>query len=226
MSYVTPLEYFISYCVLPSSQPQSNLFQTKYLTKTSGAQATPAVGGGQANVGGNDKVNSNEPTTTVRTTSTATRTITVKPSTTTGPATGSFIGSSNGEDTNAGSGSDCAAPVTVTVALSTVTVTYTPPAATGTAASVPDAVVPGDKAVETTAASEGTAEAPSTTAKPTSSVASEEPVTVVTIPVIPVPYKNSTETSTRQHNHPSGFMTVPKITGTGSSIKPVRTGWY
>ncbi|KFY20359.1 hypothetical protein V491_03782, partial [Pseudogymnoascus sp. VKM F-3775] len=100
-------------------------------------------------------------------------------------------------------------------------------AATGTAASIPDAVVPGNEAaVETTAASEATAEAPSTTAKPTSSVAEEEPVTVVTVPVIPVPYKNSTETATRHHNHPSGFLTVPKISGTGSSIQPVRTGWY
>ncbi|KFZ03735.1 hypothetical protein V502_10703 [Pseudogymnoascus sp. VKM F-4520 (FW-2644)] len=205
-------------------------YTTKYMTKSSGAQATPVVGGGQANVGGNDKGNSNgnsgEPTTTIRTTSTATRTVTIEPSTSTGPGTGSFIGSPNGEGSNAGSGGDCAAPVTVTVALSTVTVTYTPPAATGTAPSVPDAVVPGKDAVKTTAASEAAPEAPSTTAKPTAGGASEEPVTIVTIPVIPVPYKNSTETATKRTGHSSGFLTAPRPTGTGSSIQPARTGWY
>lgn len=210
-------------------------YTTKYLTKSGGAQATPVVGGGQANVGGNDKGNdsgngngsgngnSGEPTTTIRTTSTATRTITVKPSKSAGPGTGPFVGSPNGEDSNSG---DCAAPVTITVALSTVTVTYTPPAATGTGASVPDAVVPGNEAAETTAASQAVPEAPSTTAEPTNGGAEEEPVTIVTIPVIPVPYKNSTETATKRPNQPSGFMTAPRPTGTGSSIQPVRTGWY
>ncbi|KFY07547.1 hypothetical protein V492_07042 [Pseudogymnoascus sp. VKM F-4246] len=220
-------------------------YVTKYMTKSADAQATPAVGGGQANVGGNDKSNDNaggngvgsgndssdEPTTTIRSTTTATRTITVKPSKTAGPGTGSFIGNENnnaGSGGNGGSGGDCAAPVTVTVALSTVTVTYTPPAATGTAPSVPDAVVPNKEAVQTSTPSDVAPEAPATTPKPTDGAAPEEPVTIVTIPVIPVPYKNSTETATkgRHHHHPSGFMTVPKPTGTGSSIKPVRTGWF
>ncbi|KFY47968.1 hypothetical protein V496_10364 [Pseudogymnoascus sp. VKM F-4515 (FW-2607)] len=179
-------------------------YTTKYLTKSGGAQATPVVGGGQANVGGNDKGNDSG-------------------SGNGNSGTGPFVGSPNGEDSNSG---DCAAPVTVTVALSTVTVTYTPPAATGTGASVPDAVVPGNEAAETTAASQAAPEAPATTAEPTNGGAEEEPVTIVTIPVIPVPYKNSTETATKRPNHPSGFMTAPRPTGTGSSIQPVRTGWY
>ncbi|ELR09064.1 hypothetical protein VC83_03973 [Pseudogymnoascus destructans] len=202
-------------------------YVTKYMTKSSGAQATPVVGGGQANVGGNDKGsgngnangNSGEPTTTVLTTSTATRTIHVKPTTSAGP------GSPNGEGSNAGNGGDCAAPVTVTVALSTVTVTYTPPAATGTTPSVPYAVVPGKDAVKinAAAATQAAPEAPATTAEPTSGGASEEPVTIVTIPVIPVPYKNSTETATRNYSHSSGFLKAPRPTGTGSSIQPART---
>lgn len=195
------------------------------MTKSSGAQATPVVGGGQANVGGNDKGsgngNSGEPTTTILSTITATRTIHVKPTTAAGPGTGS----SNG---GGGSGGDCAAPVTVTVALSTVTVTYTPPAATGTTASVPNAVVPGKDAVKTNAAAAtvATPVAPATTAEPTSGGASEEPVTIVTVPVIPIPYKNSTETATRHYSHSSGFLKAPKPTGTGSSIQPAATGWY
>lgn len=202
------------------------------MTKSSGAKATPVVGGGQANVGGNDKGtdngsgngNSGEPTTTILSTTTATRTIHVKPTTAAAPGTGS----SSGEGSNAGSGGDCAAPVTVTVALSTVTVTYTPPAATGTTPSVPDAVVPGKDAVKTNAAAatEATPVAPATTAEPTNGGASEEPVTIVTVPVIPVPYKNSTETATRHYSHSSGFLRAPKPTGTGSSIQPAATGWY
>ncbi|KFY23668.1 hypothetical protein V493_05700 [Pseudogymnoascus sp. VKM F-4281 (FW-2241)] len=208
-------------------------YTTKYMTKSGDAQPTPVVGGGDANVGGNDKGNGNgngngnsgEPTTTVRTTSTATRTVTVKPSGSAGPGTGS----SNGGDSNSGNGGnggDCAAPVTVTVALSTVTVTYTPPAATGTAPSVPDAVVPGNDVPKTTAASEVASEAPSATAEPTKGGSEEEEEVVVTIPVIPVPYKNSTETATRHYSHSSGFMTAPRPTGTGSSIEPARTGWF
>ncbi|OBT86371.1 hypothetical protein VE02_03780 [Pseudogymnoascus sp. 03VT05] len=211
-------------------------YVTKTMTKNGGAQATPVVGGGQANVGGNDKGagsgsgsgsgngNAGEPTTTIQTTTTATRTIHVKPTTPAGPGTGS----SNGGGSNAGNGGDCAAPVTVTVALSTVTVTYTPPAATGTVAAVPDAVVPGKDAVKTNAAvaTEATAKAPATTAEPTSGAATEEPVTIITVPVIPIPYKNSTETATRHYSHSSGFLKAPKPTGTGSSIQPARTGWF
>ncbi|KFY37928.1 hypothetical protein V494_04585 [Pseudogymnoascus sp. VKM F-4513 (FW-928)] len=213
-------------------------YVTKYMTKSADAQATPAVGGGQANVGGNDKSNDNaggngigsgndssdEPTTTIRSTTTATRTITVKPSKSAGPGTGSFIGNENNNAGSGGNGGDCAAPVTVTVALSTVTVTYThlakSPFGPGYEAN--------KEAVQTSAPSVVAPEAPATTPKPTDGAAPEEPVTIVTIPVIPVPYKNSTETATkgRHHHHPSGFMTVPKPTGTGSSIKPVRTGWF
>ncbi|KFY02586.1 hypothetical protein O988_02047 [Pseudogymnoascus sp. VKM F-3808] len=217
-------------------------YVTKTMTKAGGAQATPIVGsgnngsngGGEANVGGNDKGNGNgngnagEPTTTVRSTTTATRTITVKPSASAGAGTGSSAGSTNGEGSNAGSGGnggDCAAPVTVTVALSTVTVTYTPPAPAGTVPSVPAAVVPGKEAVQTTAAASDVAPAaPSTTAEPTNGGADEEPVTIITVPVIPIPYKNSTETATRRHS--SGFLTAPKPTGTGSVIKPAPTGWF
>ncbi|OBT94107.1 hypothetical protein VE01_06983 [Pseudogymnoascus verrucosus] len=213
-------------------------YVTKTMTKSGGAKATPVVGGGQANVGGNDKGtnngsgsgagngngNSGEPTTTVRTTTTATRTIHVKPT----ASAGSGTGSSNGEGSNAGNGGDCAAPVTVTVALSTVTVTYTPPAATGTTPSVPNAVVPGKDAVKTNVAvaTEAAPEAPATTAEPTNGGAAEEPVTIVTIPVIPIPYKNSTETATRHYSHSSGFLKAPRPTGTGSSIQPARTGWF
>jgi len=158
-----------------------------------------------------------KPTTTISTTQTSTLTVTVKP---VASATGT---NAVGQQAEGSGASECLPAVTVTVALSTVTVTYTPSAPSAAAQSA-NAKAVGNGPVATTVASA----IPEVTepAAPSSLTTVEEAPAVVThsVAVIPLPYVNSTATSTGRTS--SGFLRLPRPTGTGSSIAPASTGGW